>query len=193
MNQPSLNSIISRKLSCTTFFYPPLTQDPAFLSTAWVRIRVVSGMSEAPRDRPTETGWSGMSNGVLHLQTAVPTSVQQLHPTSPPLDLEVHDYFQGLAPSVLGWVEGFPRYWGGARLCSTAPPAPSADTPSASRERVPLRTTTRSALIDKSARCCLRRRRLRPLRSPGSAADLACPACALLLGPCRIPAAPRPP
>lgn len=90
-------------------------------------------------------------------------------------------------------LEGFPRHWGGARLCGTAPPAPSADTPSASWEQVPLRTTTHSALIDKSARCCLRRRRLRPLRSPGSAANLACPACALFLGPCRIPAAPRPP
>lgn len=54
-----------------------------------------------------------------------------------------------------------------------------------------IRIFTRASQIDKSARC-LRHRRLRPLRSPGRAADFACPACVPFLGPCRIPEAPRP-
>lgn len=88
-------------------------------------------------------------------------------------------------------MEGFPRDWGGARPCYTSPPAPSSDTPSAPQAPVPLRIFTRASQIDKSARC-LRHRRLRPLRSPGRAADFACPACVPFLGPCRIPEAPRP-
>lgn len=79
------------------------------------------------------------------------------HPISPPPNLEVRSHFQGLAPSVLevGGISGIGAGPGFAAppLCSLRGHAlrfAGAGAP---------RTTTHSALIDKSARCCLGRRR----------------------------------